>query len=114
MARHYDLLMDLLMVGRYQSFIERAIERIDIRRGDAILDLGSWTTMSSTWIGNGSPFVGASAALNASWLANFCPWIWRGCWHAMGSAASCAICFCWATCGCWGRRSWREEVTAEQ
>jgi len=42
-ARHYDLMMDLLLVGRYQAFIERAIKRMDIRRGNAILDLGSGT-----------------------------------------------------------------------
>jgi ubiquinone/menaquinone biosynthesis C-methylase UbiE len=42
-ARHYDLMMDLLLVGRYQAFIEQAIKRMDIRRGDAILDLGSGT-----------------------------------------------------------------------
>jgi ubiquinone/menaquinone biosynthesis C-methylase UbiE len=42
-ARHYDLMMDLLLVGRYQAFIERAIKRMDIHRGDAILDLGTGT-----------------------------------------------------------------------
>jgi len=42
-ARHYDLMMDLLLVGRYQAFIEQAIKRMGIRRGDAILDLGSGT-----------------------------------------------------------------------
>ena len=42
-ARHYDLMMDVLLVGRYQAFIEQAIKRMDIRRGDAILDLGSGT-----------------------------------------------------------------------
>jgi ubiquinone/menaquinone biosynthesis C-methylase UbiE len=42
-ARRYDLTMDLLLVGRYQAFIEKAIERMDIRQGDAILDLGSGT-----------------------------------------------------------------------
>jgi len=36
-------MMDLLLVGRYQAFIEQAIKRMDIRRGDAILDLGSGT-----------------------------------------------------------------------
>jgi hypothetical protein len=35
-AHHYDLMMDLLLVGRYQAFVEQAIERIDIRRGNAI------------------------------------------------------------------------------
>ena len=42
-ARHYDLTMDLLLVGRYQAFIERAVQWMDIRKGDAILDLGSGT-----------------------------------------------------------------------
>jgi ubiquinone/menaquinone biosynthesis C-methylase UbiE len=42
-ARHYDLTMDLLLVGRYQAFIEQAIERMDIHQGDAILGLGSGT-----------------------------------------------------------------------
>jgi len=42
-ARRYDLTMDLLLVGRYQGFIEQAIERMDIRQEDAILDLGSGT-----------------------------------------------------------------------
>lgn len=42
-ARHYDLMMDLLLVGRYQAFIEHAIHLMDIHKGDAILDLGSGT-----------------------------------------------------------------------
>jgi len=42
-ARHYDLTMDLLLLGCYQAFIEQAIERMDIRQADAILDLGSGT-----------------------------------------------------------------------
>lgn len=42
-ARNYDLMMDLLLVGRYQAFVQRAIKLMDTRRGDAILDLGSGT-----------------------------------------------------------------------
>ena len=42
-ARHYDLVMDLLLLGRYQAFIEQAIGRMGIRRGETILDLGSGT-----------------------------------------------------------------------
>ena len=42
-ASHYDLVMDLLLLGRYQAFIEDAIGRMGIRQGDAILDLGSGT-----------------------------------------------------------------------
>lgn len=42
-VRHYDLFMDLLLLGRYQGFIEQAIQRMDLRQGDVILDLGSGT-----------------------------------------------------------------------
>jgi ubiquinone/menaquinone biosynthesis C-methylase UbiE len=42
-VRQYDLVMDLLLLGRYQAFIEQAIRRMDLRPGDAILDLGSGT-----------------------------------------------------------------------
>ena len=42
-ARHYDLMMDVLMLGRYQAFIEKAIGLMSIEPGDAILDLGSGT-----------------------------------------------------------------------
>ena len=42
-ARHYDLMMDLLLMGRYQAFIAKAIQRMGIPKGDAILDLGSGT-----------------------------------------------------------------------
>jgi len=39
--------MDLLLLGRYQAFIEQAISRMEICRGDAILDLGSGTGRNS-------------------------------------------------------------------
>jgi len=42
-ARHYDLVMDLLLLGRYQAFVEQAIGRMDIHSGETILDLGSGT-----------------------------------------------------------------------
>ena len=42
-ARHYDLSMDLLLVGRYQAFIKQAIQLMEIHKRDAILDLGSGT-----------------------------------------------------------------------
>ena len=42
-ARHYDLMMDIIMLGRYQHFMEKAIAAMDIQPGDAILDLGSGT-----------------------------------------------------------------------
>jgi ubiquinone/menaquinone biosynthesis C-methylase UbiE len=42
-VRHYDLVMDLFLLGRYQAFIEQAIRRMDLRQSDSILDLGSGT-----------------------------------------------------------------------
>ena len=39
----YDLVMDVLLLGRYQAFIEDAIDQMDIRQGDQILDLGAGT-----------------------------------------------------------------------
>lgn len=42
-VRRYDLFMDLLLLGRYQRFIEQAIERMDLRQGDVVVDLGSGT-----------------------------------------------------------------------
>ncbi|MCK4787969.1 MAG: class I SAM-dependent methyltransferase [Desulfobacteraceae bacterium] len=36
-------MMNLLLVGRYQAFIEQTIQLMDIHKGDAILDLGSGT-----------------------------------------------------------------------
>ncbi len=42
-ARNYDLMMDLLLVGRYQAFIQRAIKAMDTRGEDEILDLASGT-----------------------------------------------------------------------
>ena len=42
-VRNYDLVMDLLLLGRYQAFIEQAIQRMDLRQGETILDLGSGT-----------------------------------------------------------------------
>jgi ubiquinone/menaquinone biosynthesis C-methylase UbiE len=42
-VRHYDRVMDLLLLGRYQTFIEQAIQRMGLQEGDVILDLGSGT-----------------------------------------------------------------------
>ncbi len=42
-AKHYDRLMDVLMLGRYQHFMELVIAAMNIQPGDAVLDLGSGT-----------------------------------------------------------------------
>lgn len=39
-ARHYDLLVDLLSGGSYRRFIARAINDLDLQPDDSVLDLG--------------------------------------------------------------------------
>lgn len=39
-ARHYDLLLDLLSGGTYRRFIAKAINDLDLKPDDSILDLG--------------------------------------------------------------------------
>jgi ubiquinone/menaquinone biosynthesis C-methylase UbiE len=42
-AKHYDSIMNLVTLGRYNSFINRAVRQIDIEPEDRILDLGCGT-----------------------------------------------------------------------
>ncbi|MCK4397317.1 class I SAM-dependent methyltransferase [candidate division WOR-3 bacterium] len=42
-ARHYDMLLDMITLGRYSSFIRKAIRLMRIRSADKILDLGAGT-----------------------------------------------------------------------
>ncbi len=42
-ARHYDVLMDIITLGRYSFFIEEAIKLMKIGPLDRILDLGAGT-----------------------------------------------------------------------
>jgi ubiquinone/menaquinone biosynthesis C-methylase UbiE len=42
-ARYYDLLLNVLSLGRYSYFIRQVIEKIGIKSGQSILDLGSGT-----------------------------------------------------------------------
>ena len=42
-ARHYDMLMNVMILGRYASFIWKAIQFMGIRPTDKILDLGAGT-----------------------------------------------------------------------
>lgn len=43
LARHYDLALDLVSLGRYQHLMARIVAKMQIRQGDAILDLGCGT-----------------------------------------------------------------------
>lgn len=42
-ARHYDILMDMITLGGYSSMIRKAIQLMDIKPADKILDLGAGT-----------------------------------------------------------------------
>ncbi len=42
-ARHYDFLLDFFSLGKYKSFIERAIADMEIQSNDRIIDLGCGT-----------------------------------------------------------------------
>ncbi|MCD6291817.1 MAG: class I SAM-dependent methyltransferase [Anaerolineae bacterium] len=42
-ARHYDTLLDVVTLGRYGSFIKRAIRAMRIQPQDRVLDLGAGT-----------------------------------------------------------------------
>ncbi len=42
-AKYYDLLMDILTLGKYRIFIKDAISDMKIERGDSILDFGAGT-----------------------------------------------------------------------
>jgi ubiquinone/menaquinone biosynthesis C-methylase UbiE len=42
-ARHYDLLMDMITVGKYSYMIQKAIRLMRIKPADKILDLGTGT-----------------------------------------------------------------------
>ena len=41
MARHYDLLMNLMTLGYYPVFLRKALGFMDVKPGDRILDLGA-------------------------------------------------------------------------
>jgi len=42
-AHYYDLMLNLIFLGRYSHFIKEAVEKMDLKSGENILDLGSGT-----------------------------------------------------------------------
>ncbi len=42
-ARFYDLLMNLITLGRYEGFIRQAIADLNLREDDVVMDLGAGT-----------------------------------------------------------------------
>lgn len=42
-AKYYDILMNIITLGTYPSFIKKAIKDLNLKRGDKVLDLGCGT-----------------------------------------------------------------------
>jgi len=42
-AMYYDLMISLIFLGSYPRFIKKVIEKMDLKSGESILDLGSGT-----------------------------------------------------------------------
>jgi len=42
-AKYYDILMNIITLGTYPSFIRRAIKDLDLKMGEKVLDLGCGT-----------------------------------------------------------------------
>ena len=49
-ARHYDLFMNVLSLGYYPRLIRKVVDKMNIQRGQSILDLGSGTGRNDCFI----------------------------------------------------------------
>ncbi len=49
-APYYDILLDFLTFGLYAKFLRKAIETLDPKKGERILDLCSGTGRAASWI----------------------------------------------------------------
>lgn len=49
-ARHYDLFMNAIFLGYYPHLIRKVVEKMNIERGQSILDLGSGTGRNDSFI----------------------------------------------------------------
>jgi len=61
-ARYYDILMNLITLGRYPSFIRQAIGDIGLKPGDRVLDFGAGTGRNALVM---QTFVGDSGKITA-------------------------------------------------
>jgi demethylmenaquinone methyltransferase/2-methoxy-6-polyprenyl-1,4-benzoquinol methylase len=61
-AKHYDMLMDMITLGSYSSFIRKAIRLMSIRSSDKILDFGTGTGRNAClmmrYFSSGGEFIG--------------------------------------------------------
>ncbi len=56
-ARHYDVLMDAITLGRYRRFIKDAIRDLGLQPGERVLDLGAGTGRNACLM---LPYLGAT------------------------------------------------------
>jgi len=49
-ARHYDLFMNVISLGYYPHLIRKVVEKMNLQRGQSILDLGSGTGRNDRFI----------------------------------------------------------------
>ena len=49
-ARYYDLFMNVISLGYYAHLIKRVVDKMDIQRGQSILDLGSGTGTNDSFM----------------------------------------------------------------
>jgi len=49
-ARHYDLFMNVISLGYYPHLIRKVVDKMNIERGQSILDLGSGTGRNDSFI----------------------------------------------------------------
>jgi demethylmenaquinone methyltransferase/2-methoxy-6-polyprenyl-1,4-benzoquinol methylase len=49
-APYYDILLDILTIGLYSKFLRRAVEILNPKKGEKILDLCSGTGRVASWI----------------------------------------------------------------
>ena len=73
-ASYYDLSFDILTFGMYARFLRKAVDVLDPREGDKILDLCSGTGRAASWItyavGKDGEVVGMDAAKEMVGVSN--------------------------------------------
>ena len=65
-ARHYDLFLSVLSLGQYSHFIKSVVEKMGIKSGQSILDLGSGTGRNDCFMAEKVSFHGRIVGLDIS------------------------------------------------
>ena len=97
-ARHYDLMINLITGGTYSFFIRRVIRAMDIRPDDAILDLGAGTgrnaCLMARYLGGRGRIVGLDIGEE---MLSRCPTLGRS--TGLSSRLCCTVCSNKIDCG---------------